>query len=76
MATMVITRQQQVIMSRMKWQLTINAGFVGALLGLYGRALRRRAKIDSNFSWEEEIMADEYYTAVKCSENDKHAIQH
>lgn len=46
-----------------------NAGFVGALAGLY-ELYGEGQKIDSNFSFEEEIMADEYYTVVKCSEND------
>lgn len=46
-----------------------NAGFVGALAGLY-ELYGKGQKIDSNFSFEEEIMADEYYTVVKCSEND------
>lgn len=46
-----------------------NAGFVGALAGFY-ELYGEGQKIDSNFSFEEEIMADEYYTVVKCSEND------
>ena len=46
-----------------------NAGFVGALAGLY-ELYGEGQKIDSNFSFKEEIMADEYYTVVKCSEND------
>ncbi|MGN0613024.1 MAG: glycoside hydrolase family 9 protein [Porcipelethomonas sp.] len=48
--------------------LDYNAGFTGALAGLchfYGQG----QETDSNFSFEEEIKPDEYYTVVKCSDD-------
>lgn len=46
--------------------LDYNAGFVGALAGLYS-LYGEKQEIDKDFSFEEEVKADEYYTVVKCS---------
>lgn len=48
--------------------LDYNAGFTGALAGLY-HFYGEGQEIDRTFSFEEEVKPDEYYTVVKCSED-------
>ncbi|MGN1036349.1 MAG: glycoside hydrolase family 9 protein [Ruminococcus sp.] len=48
--------------------LDYNAGLVGALAGLYS-FYGQNQNTDKNFSFEEEVKPDEYYTVVKCTED-------